>query len=145
MEEVKIYRGTPYNDTNGRGIIDGTVFEKGVMSQTKDICLITFPPGSRKPTEGHYHPKKYEFFVILGKISKKEKGDPLEAVILRFKKAGRLGFEEVTLNVGDSCYVPAGYSHAFKPKRDRLCIVCIANKEPSSQKDEDTVPDKLFW
>ena len=148
MKEVKIFQGTPYSNANGRGIIDGAVLtvKNGITLLMKDIHLITFPPGSREPTENHYHPEDsgiYQYFVILGKLSKKKEGNPPEAVTFRFKKAGRLKFEELTLRVGDSCFVPAGFGHAFRPEEDRLCIACISNK-PFSQAEEKAVTDRLF-
>lgn len=144
--EVEIYEGTSYHHADENTIRDGMVLKKGVLYLEKDVHLIRFQKGSREPIEEHYHPESsgiYQYFRILGSSSKGEEENPSPAVIFRFRKAGGLGFKEVELKMGQSCFVPAGYSHGFKPKKDGLCISCSSNK-PFSQAEEEAVPDKLF-
>jgi quercetin dioxygenase-like cupin family protein len=146
--EVQIISGIPGNHIDIRRIIDETVLETGFLPSfpIKQVKVITFPKEAveQKAVIGnHYHPQesgRQEFYVIIGKPSEEEEKNSLPAFVFKFRKAGDQEFQEVVLNVGDACFIPPGYSHAFQPLRNQLCLIGVSNKSFSQ---EDDVPDKL--
>lgn len=88
----------------------------------------------------HYHDKESgrdEFFVILGGRSG-EKHAP--AFKFRYREPDG-SVQETELMVGDACYVPVGWSHAFLPLKSGLQILGISN---TAYFKENDIPDKLF-
>lgn len=88
----------------------------------------------------HYHDNKsgrHEFFVILGGRSEKKHSPVCK---FRYREPGG-AVQETELMMGDACFVPVGWSHAFLPLKSGLQILGISNTAYSSK---DDVPDQLF-
>ena len=147
--EVKIYPGISDNHTDKRRRIEEAVLEKALLLPfpVRQVKIITFfqeAIDSKMPVGNHYHPKsseRDELFVFVGELSQAERKNSPVAVIFRFREPGESETQEAKLKVGDACFVPAGYSHAFLPLRRGLRMIGFSNK-PFLK--EDDVIDKLF-
>ncbi|MBI2038496.1 MAG: hypothetical protein HYT19_01055 [Candidatus Nealsonbacteria bacterium] len=142
---VKIFRGKSGYHKDERRLIRDAVLESVRLPfpvvQVKTLNFFDAAVEQKMPVGNHYHPResrRHEFFVFLGKLP--EKDNP-PAAIFRYREAGKNDFTEINLQLGDSCFVPAGVSHAFLPLVPGVEVVALSNK---AFDDDDDIPDKLF-
>lgn len=148
--EIEIYRGD-FRDshTDLRRRINDAAFPEEIalpfsLRQVKTIDFFPEAIEKKMAVGNHYHPVescRHEFFTVVGLLSEKEKKNPPDALIFKWRKVGESEIQETKLKVGDACFVPAGNTHVFVPLREGICLVGLSNKPFN---DADDVKDPIF-
>lgn len=140
--QVRIFKGKAWKHVDKRRRIDNAVLKESVqipfsLRHFELINLFQEAADQGLAVGNHYHIEesgKYEFFVILGESSKSP------AFKFRFRKPGQKT-QEVEMRVGDACFIPPTWSHAFLPLVSGVNIFGFSNLEYNSKHD---IADKLF-